>query len=49
MPIEDSTMLFEYGSPKEGRFFRGALHMGYPEANSCVYPWMEGVMKSVKH
>ncbi|KAI1276343.1 Alpha/Beta hydrolase protein [Xylaria sp. FL0933] len=48
MPIEDSTLLFEYGSPKEGRFFPGALHMGYPDANSSVYPWMEGVMASVK-
>lgn len=44
MPIEDSMMLFEYGSPKEARFFTGALHMGYPMANSAVYPWMESVM-----
>ncbi|KAI0425850.1 Alpha/Beta hydrolase protein [Xylaria sp. FL1042] len=48
MPIEDSTLLFEYGSPKEARFFPGALHMGYPLANSAVYPWMEEVMASVK-
>ncbi|KAI0872537.1 alpha/beta-hydrolase [Hypoxylon argillaceum] len=48
MPIEDSTLLFEYGSPKEARFFPGALHMGYPMANTCVYPWMEKVMASVK-
>ncbi|KAI1422707.1 Alpha/Beta hydrolase protein [Xylaria sp. FL1777] len=48
MPIEDSTLLFEYGSPKEARFFPGALHMGYPLANSSVYPWMEEVMASVK-
>ncbi|KAK3371979.1 Alpha/Beta hydrolase protein [Podospora didyma] len=48
MPIEDSMMLFEYGSPKEARFFTGALHMGYPLANSAVYPWMESVMESVK-
>lgn len=46
MPIEDSMMLFEYGSPKEGRFFAGALHMGYPKANEAVYPWMESVMVS---
>ncbi|KAK0612347.1 Alpha/Beta hydrolase protein [Bombardia bombarda] len=46
MPIEDSMMLFEYGSPKEARFFTGALHMGYPLANSAVYPWMESVMAS---
>ncbi|KAI1845443.1 hypothetical protein JX266_008301, partial [Neoarthrinium moseri] len=44
MPIEDSMMLFEYGSPKEARFFSNALHMGYPLANDSVYPWMESVM-----
>ncbi|KAI1372440.1 alpha/beta-hydrolase [Hypoxylon crocopeplum] len=48
MPIEDSMLLFEYGSPKEARFFTGALHMGYPMANSSVYPWMEQVMASAK-
>ncbi|KAK4117661.1 alpha/beta-hydrolase [Canariomyces notabilis] len=48
MPIEDSMMLFEYGTPKEARFFTGALHMGYPMANASVYPWMEQVMASVK-
>lgn len=48
MPIEDSMMLLEYGSPKEARFFTGALHMGYPLANSAVYPWMESVMTSVR-
>ncbi|KAI1163898.1 alpha/beta-hydrolase [Nemania serpens] len=47
MPIEDSMLLFEYGSPKEARFYPGALHMGYPLANSSVYPWMEKVMASV--
>ncbi|KAK3364446.1 Alpha/Beta hydrolase protein [Lasiosphaeria hispida] len=46
MPIEDSMMLFEYGSPKEARFFPGALHMGYPMANASVYPWMESIMVS---
>ncbi|KAF6840706.1 pigment biosynthesis protein ayg1 [Colletotrichum plurivorum] len=46
MPIEDSMMLFEHGTPKEGRFFSGALHMGYPMANASVYPWMENVMAS---
>ena len=45
MPIEDSMLLFEYGSPKEGRFF-DALHMGYPNANASVYPWMQQVMGS---
>ncbi|KAI2619793.1 alpha/beta-hydrolase [Hypomontagnella submonticulosa] len=48
MPIEDSMLLFEYGSPKEARFFAGALHMGYPMANSSVYPWMEQVMATAK-
>ena len=48
MPIEDSMMLFEYSTPKEARFFSGALHMGYPMANGAVYPWMEEVMQSVK-
>lgn len=48
MPIEDSMMLFEYGTPKEARFFPNALHMGYPDANGSVYPWMEQVMASVR-
>ncbi|AEO61074.1 hypothetical protein MYCTH_2310905 [Thermothelomyces thermophilus ATCC 42464] len=48
MPVEDSMMLFEYGTVKEARFFSGALHMGYPLANGSVYPWMEEVMASVR-
>lgn len=44
MPIEDSLFLAEYGSPKEMRFVEGRLHMGYPEANGIVYPWLEEVM-----
>jgi len=28
MPIEDSMLLMEYGSPKEGRFIQGRAHMG---------------------
>ncbi|KAK3396173.1 Alpha/Beta hydrolase protein [Sordaria brevicollis] len=48
MPIEDSMMLMEYGSPKEARFFTGALHMGYPLANSAVYPWMESILGSTR-
>ena len=44
MPIEDSMLLMEYGTPKEARFFTGLLHMGYPPANGSVYPWMEQVM-----
>lgn len=46
MPVEDSMLLAEYGGIKEMRFVSGRLHMGYPEANSYVYPWMEGVMGS---
>ncbi|PMD16032.1 alpha/beta-hydrolase [Hyaloscypha hepaticicola] len=46
MPIEDSMLLFDHGTPKEARFFDKALHMGYPMANASVYPWMESVMAS---
>ncbi len=46
MPIEDSMMLFDYGTPKEARFFPGTLHMGYPMSNASVYPWMESIMAS---
>lgn len=44
MPIEDSMLMMEYGSPKEARFYTGLLHMGYPPANGGIYPWMESVM-----
>lgn len=44
MPVEDSLLLAEYGSPKEMRIVQGRAHMGYPEANSFVYPWMESVL-----
>lgn len=44
MPIEDSMLMLNYGSPKEARFFPGLLHMGYPPANGSVYPWMESVV-----
>ncbi|ORY10123.1 pigment biosynthesis protein Ayg1 [Clohesyomyces aquaticus] len=44
MPVEDSMLLAEYGSPKEMRFIQERFHMGYPEANSVVYPWMEEIM-----
>ncbi|KAL2269371.1 hypothetical protein VTJ83DRAFT_1555 [Remersonia thermophila] len=44
MPIEDSMLLMEHGTPKEARFFAGALHMGYPMANYSVYPWLEQVL-----
>ena len=43
---EDSMLLAEYGSPKEMRFVRGRAHMGYPEANSLVFPWLEEVMET---
>lgn len=48
MPIEDSMLMMEYGTPKEARFFTGLLHMGYPPANGSVYPWMEQVVDSVQ-
>ncbi|KAF1992385.1 alpha/beta-hydrolase [Aulographum hederae CBS 113979] len=44
MPVEDSMLLAEYGRPKEMRFVKGRAHMGYPEANSIVFPWLEEVM-----
>lgn len=46
MPVEDSMLLAEYGSPKEMRFIRDRLHMGYPEANATVFPWLEEVIES---
>jgi pimeloyl-ACP methyl ester carboxylesterase len=46
MPIEDSMVLAEYGSSKEMRFVRGRAHMGYPEANGIVFPWLEEVMRT---
>ena len=44
MPIEDSMLLLQRGNPKESRFVEGGLHMGYPTANSYVYPWLESVL-----
>ena len=44
MPIEDSYLCMSYGRPKEGRFYEGMQHMGYPPANECIWPWMEEVM-----
>lgn len=46
MPIEDSMLLFEYGTPKEARFYTGLAHMGYPPANQSVFPWLEQVVSS---
>ena len=31
MPIEDSMLLFDFGKPKEARFYPDAVHMGYPK------------------
>ncbi|KAH7381186.1 pigment biosynthesis protein Ayg1 [Phaeosphaeria sp. MPI-PUGE-AT-0046c] len=44
MPVEDSMLLANYGRSKEMRFVEGRAHMGYPEANGIVYPWLEEVM-----
>ncbi|KAI9814565.1 MAG: hypothetical protein M1827_003120 [Pycnora praestabilis] len=44
MPIEDTLLLFEHGTPKEARIFPNLLHMGYPDSNASVYPWLEDVM-----
>ncbi|KAL1896264.1 hypothetical protein Cpir12675_002857 [Ceratocystis pirilliformis] len=44
VPIEDSTMLLEYGSPKEARLITDGIHMGYPGANKVVFPWLDDVM-----
>lgn len=48
MPIEDSMLLAEYGSPKEMRFVKERAHMGYPEANGLVFPWLEEVMETTE-
>jgi acetyl esterase/lipase len=48
MPIEDSYLCMSYGRPKEGRFYDGLQHMGYPPANECIWPWMGEVMDSVR-
>jgi pimeloyl-ACP methyl ester carboxylesterase len=45
MPVEDSMLLAEYGSPKEMRFLKEREHMGGPEANGIVYSWLEEVMR----
>ncbi|KAL2837244.1 Alpha/Beta hydrolase protein [Aspergillus pseudoustus] len=43
-PIEDCLTLFNHGSPKEGRFYPGLPHMGYPDSLSAAYKWLEDVM-----
>ncbi|KAF4966979.1 hypothetical protein FSARC_5418 [Fusarium sarcochroum] len=46
MPIEDSMMLLEHGSPKEARFIPGGLHMGNPQGLSFAFSWMEELLAS---
>ncbi|KAE8149071.1 Alpha/Beta hydrolase protein [Aspergillus avenaceus] len=43
-PIEDSLILFNHGSPKEGRFFEGLPHMGYPDSLPIAYKWLEELL-----
>ncbi|KAB8074421.1 Alpha/Beta hydrolase protein [Aspergillus leporis] len=43
-PIEDSLILFNHGSPKEGRFFEGLPHMGYPDSLPVAYTWLESIL-----
>ncbi|CAL5871260.1 uncharacterized protein PFLUO_LOCUS5508 [Penicillium psychrofluorescens] len=44
VPIEDSMVLFSHGGPKEGRFFNGLVHMGYPDSLPVAYKWLEDVL-----
>ncbi|KAJ5281737.1 hypothetical protein N7478_007109 [Penicillium angulare] len=44
VPIEDSMVLFNHGGPKEGRFFEGTVHMGYPHSLPVAYKWLEDVL-----
>ncbi|KAL4802010.1 Alpha/Beta hydrolase protein [Aspergillus unguis] len=44
VPIEDCLMLFNHGSPKEGRFYPGLPHMGYPSSLEASYTWLEEVL-----
>ncbi|KAJ5381395.1 Heptaketide hydrolyase ayg1 [Penicillium cataractarum] len=44
VPIEDSLILFNHGGPKEGRFFEGMVHMGYPHSLPVAYKWLEDVL-----
>ncbi|KAF7593731.1 hypothetical protein BBP40_010906 [Aspergillus hancockii] len=43
-PIEDSLILFNHGTPKEGRFFEGLPHMGYPNSLPVAYRWLEEIL-----
>ncbi|BCS23440.1 alpha/beta hydrolase family protein [Aspergillus puulaauensis] len=44
VPIEDCHLLFSHGSPKEGRFYPGLPHMGYPASLGAAYKWLEDVL-----
>ncbi|KAL3440210.1 Alpha/Beta hydrolase protein [Aspergillus insuetus] len=43
-PIEDCLALFTHGTPKEGRFYPGLPHMGYPDSLAAAYKWLEDVL-----
>lgn len=38
--------MFNHGGPKEGRFFEGSVHMGYPHSLPVAYKWLEEVLGS---
>ncbi|KAL4878336.1 Alpha/Beta hydrolase protein [Aspergillus karnatakaensis] len=44
VPIEDCLLLFNHGSAKEGRFYPGLPHMGYPDSLAAAYKWLEEVL-----
>ncbi|KAL5337463.1 alpha/beta-hydrolase [Aspergillus crustosus] len=44
VPIEDCLMLFNHGSPKEGWFYPGLPHMGYPDSLANAYKWLESLL-----
>ncbi|KAJ6107519.1 Heptaketide hydrolyase ayg1 [Penicillium sp. IBT 18751x] len=48
VPIEDSLIMFNHGGPKEGRFFEGLVHMGYPHSLPVAYKWLEEVLSPNK-
>ncbi|KAL6233789.1 hypothetical protein BDW75DRAFT_231663 [Aspergillus navahoensis] len=45
VPIEDCLLLFNHGSPKEGRFYPGLPHMGYPPTLEVAYKWLEDLLQ----
>lgn len=48
VPIEDCLVLFNHGGAKEGRFFEGMVHMGYPNSLPVSYKWLEDVLSPNK-